>query len=169
MKSVIITKQSKFNDICKKTKLVANTLKNKKGESSYIDTVVKLLLATVIVIFAINIFAMLNTYRNLDVLSKQLTEVVTYYGTTDINEEHVAHAIETYSKAAKIEDVEVTVTAEEEGRLNDGGDENRVQLGNLITVSCKLESPIIGFGIFSDFVSVPMEVSHIGLSEVYWR
>ena len=141
-------------------------IKNKKGEG-YIDTAVKFLIAIALVVFAVNVFTMFKTYRDLDIMSKEILEVATYYGTTDTNNEKVKHAIEVYQKETGLTTTDVKITTEDGGYAE--GSNTNVQLGKTITVIVSDDHPIIGFGVFSDVVSIPMSTHHTGLSEVYWK
>lgn len=150
----------------RKLKDFKGKIKNKKGEG-YIDTAVKFLLAIALVVFAVNVFTMFKTYRDMDIMSKEILEVATYYGTTDTENDKVQHAIEVFKKETGLDTATVSITTEEDGYAE--GSNTNVQLGKTITVKVEDEHPVIGFGVFSEMVSIPMSTHHTGLSEVYWK
>ena len=149
-----------------KLKFQIYKLKNKKGEA-YIDVAIKLLISITLIVFAINAFSAFMTYRDMDVMSKEILEVATYYGTTDTNNEHVKHAIDVYKKENRLATTNVEIKTESGGYTE--GSNSHVQLGKSITVTVSDEHPLVGFGIFSKTFSVPMSIQHTGLSEVYWK
>lgn len=151
---------SKFKFKLKKLK------SNKKGEA-YVDVAVKFLVAVAIVVAAINIFSAFMTYRDMDIMSKEILEVATYYGTTDTNDEHVKHAIDVYQRETGLTTTNVRITTEENGYADESS--SHVQLGKSITVTVSDRHPLVGFGVFSETFSVPMSIQHTGLSEVYWK
>ncbi len=149
-----------------KLKSKLNKLQNKKGEA-YIDVAIKFLIAIYLVVFGINAFSAFMTYRDMDVMSKEILEVATYYGTTDTNDEHVKHAIDVYQKETGLTTTNVKITTEENGYADESN--SHIQLGKSITVTVSDEHPLVGFGMFSKTFSVPMSIQHTGLSEVYWK
>lgn len=150
----------------RKLKTFKGKIKNKKGEG-YIDTAVKFLIAIALVVFAVNVFTMFKTYRDMDIMSKEILEVATYYGTTDTGNDNIKHAIDVFKEETGLDTAIVSIMTEEDGYAE--GSNKNVQLGKTITVKVEDKHPIIGFGVFSEMVSIPMSTHHTGLSEVYWK
>ena len=136
--------------------MIKKLIKSKRGDG-YIDVVVAVLVTTILLIFALNIFNLFTMKQEMDYFAKEMVEVACAEGNTSNNE--------VYSRMGEIDN--------ELGYLIDFSWEtdyyknNCVQLGDTIKITAWYRTYVKGFGIFK--IPVTLTVTHSGVSEHYWK
>ena len=133
-------------------------LKNKRGEN-YIDTVVGVVAAMMVIVAALNIFSFLTIKQDLDYYAKEMIEVCCSYGKTcdevqDRDEELVAELGF---------DPDISFSGTEYFNTN----QRTVQYGEVIVVTVTYRTYMKGFGVFK--IPVTLTAVHSGLSRKYWK
>ena len=133
-------------------------IRNKRGEN-YIDTVVGVVAAMMVIVVALNIFSFLTLKQNLDYYAKEMVEVCCSYGKT----------------CDEVQDRDEELT--EELGLNPGlsfegteyfnATKRTVQYGELIVVTVTYQTYVRGLGVFK--IPVTLTAVHSGLSRKYWK
>jgi hypothetical protein len=135
-----------------------NPLKNKRGEN-YIDTVVGVVAAMMLIVIALNIFSFLTLKQNLDYYAKEMVEVCCSYGKTSQEvqdrEEELAEELG-FSPDISFDGTEYfNVT------------KKTVQYGEVIVVTLTYQTYVRGLGVFK--IPVTLTAVHSGLSRKYWK
>jgi len=135
-----------------------NLIKNRRG-NSYVDVVVGVLAATLLLVLIINTFSMLTTKMNLDHYTKELLKTATIDGQISTN-------ITTRQNQLTAETgiVPRSVTWD---TTYFNSTQRTVQFGDKIEVTVTYRTTFKGFGIFS--IPVTMTATHSGLSQRYWK
>jgi hypothetical protein len=128
-----------------------------KGEG-YIDSVVSILVAMMMIVLSINVFSLLTVRQNMDFFAKEMLAAATATGST---------AGET---AARYEEL-----AEETGLRPDcsweaeyfNAAEGQVQLGDTMKIRLVHHTDLKGFGMLQ--IPVTLSVACSGISEKYWK
>ena len=132
-------------------------IQNKKAEG-YIDVCVGVVVFTMVLVIAINIFSFITLKVEMDHIAEELIEAATYSGSFDdrfdnccdnLNEDYLAFDV---SYGA---DAYFNATYE------------RVQLGQRMLVTVSHRTYVEGLGIFK--IPVTVSVTRSGLSEKYWK
>lgn len=138
-------------------KRIINILKNNRAEG-YIDTVISILVSTMVIVFALNVFSFLTIKQDMDYFAKEMIEAATVNGTT------TGKTSDRYYELA--EETGLTPACYWEAAYYNTS--NRlVQLGDAITVTLEYETYLKGFGIFQ--IPVTLKAKHSGLSQKYWK
>ena len=133
-------------------------LKNKRGET-YIDTVVGVVAAMMVIVVALNIFSFLTLKQDLDYYAKEMVEVCCSYGKT----------------CDEVQDRDEELSAELglDPDLSFNGTEyfnatkRTVQYGEVIVVELTYRTYVRGLGVFR--IPVTLTAKHSGLSRRYWK
>ena len=133
-------------------------LKNKRGEN-YIDTVVGVIAAMMVIVVALNIFSFLTLKQDLDYYAKEMVEVCCSYGKT----------------CDEVQDRDEELSAELglDPDLSFNGTEyfnatkRTVQYGEVIVVELTYRTYVRGLGVFR--IPVTLTAKHSGLSRKYWK
>lgn len=133
-------------------------IKSNKGES-YFDTAISILVIMIVVVFALNVFSFLTLKMDMDYFAREMIDVATVYGTTDITSGEVA---ERYNEL--VEEVGIKPTCIWEANYFNG---NRVQYGDTIRLTITHNTYIGGIGVFDTPISV--STTYSGLSQMYWK
>ncbi|MEG0834860.1 MAG: DUF4320 family protein [Christensenellaceae bacterium] len=133
-------------------------LKNNRGDG-YIDVVVAVLVAMMLIVLALNVFSFLTVKQDMDYFAKEIIEVATANGSTagDVNQRYYELAYETG----------ISPGYDFSGSEFYNNSRNKVQLGDKIKITMRYSTYVKGFGIFR--IPVSMTVVHSGLSEKYWK
>lgn len=131
-------------------------LKSKRGDG-YIDVVISVLVVSMLLIVALNIFSLFTMKQEMDYFAKEMVEVACAEGRTG--------GSEVYERLYEID--------EELGYYigyswtTDYYKSNCVQLGDTIKITAWYRTYVKGFGIFK--IPVTLTVTHSGVSEHYWK
>lgn len=131
---------------------------NKRGEG-YIDTVVCVLAAMMVIVLALNVFSFLTMKQDLDYFAKEMIDVATTYGRT--NEQ----ATDRYNELC--DEMGFTPTVNYSGTDYYNSRNGTVQLGETITVTITYKTYMQGFGAFK--IPITLTAKHSGLSQKYWK
>ena len=133
-------------------------LRNKRGEN-YIDTVVGVVAAMMVIVVALNIFSFLTLKQDLDYYAKEMVEVCCSYGKT----------------CDEVQDRDEELSAELgldpdlsfDGTEYFNATKRTVQYGEVIVVELTYRTYVRGLGVFR--IPVALTAKHSGLSRRYWK
>lgn len=132
---------------------------NEKGEATYIDTVIFILVAVIFIAFSLNLFSIISAKQQLDVCADQLTRQIQLAG--EVNSDTEALFTSICSDLGSIKNVKYNVsTAYHSG--------SKIQLGTTFEVTVTATAYLGGFG---DFMLFPVQLvsKGAGVSEAYWK
>ena len=143
----------------KKHKSSNNFLVSRRGEG-YIDTVVSVLCAMMIIVLALNTFTFLTIKQDLDYFTKEVISQAVLEGKTKSTtiDERIAE-LKVKTGIVPI----ITISANEYYNAS----LFKVQLGKPITVRLEYHTKFKGFGMFN--IPITLTTSHSGLSQQYWK
>ena len=133
-------------------------LKNKRGEN-YIDTVVGVVAAMMVIVVALNIFSFLTLKQDLDYYAKEMVEVCCSYGKTC---DEVQDRDEELSAELGL-DPDLSFNGTEYFNVT----KRTVQYGEVIVVTVTYQTYVRGLGVFR--IPVTLTAKHSGLSRKYWK
>jgi hypothetical protein len=139
-------------------KNVIARINNKRGEN-YIDTVVGVIAAMMVIVVALNVFSFLTLKQDLDYYAKEMVEVCCSYGKT--------------CEEVQDRDEELTAELGISPDLSFDGTEyfniskRTVQYGEVIVVTVTYQTYVRGLGVFK--IPVTLTAKHSGLSRRYWK
>ena len=133
-------------------------LKNKRGEN-YIDTVVGVVAAMMVIVVALNIFSFLTLKQDLDYYAKEMVEVCCSYGKTC---DEVQDRDEELSAELGL-DPDLSFNGTEYFNVT----KRTVQYGEVIVVELTYRTYVRGLGVFR--IPVTLTAKHSGLSRRYWK
>lgn len=134
------------------------TLKNKRGEN-YIDTVVGVVAAMMVIVVALNIFSFLTLKQDLDYYAKEMVEVCCSYGKT---------CDEVHDRDEELADELGFVPGISfSGTEYFNATKRTVQYGEVIVVTVTYQTYVRGLGVFK--IPVTLTAVHSGLSRKYWK
>ena len=132
---------------------------NKKGEGTYIDTVVFILVAVIFIAFILNLFSIISAKQQLDVCADQLTRQIQLAGEVNSTTDSLFQTL--CGDLGAVENVSYTVdTTYHSGR--------KIQLGTPFRVTVTATAYLGGFGDFGLF-PIELTASGAGISEEYWK
>ena len=139
-------------------KNVISTLKNRSGES-YIDTVVGVIAAMMVIVVALNVFSFLTLKQDLDYYAKEMIEVSCSYGKT------VSEVQDRYEELS--DELGFTPDISFDGTKYFNQNKKTVQYGEAIKVEISYRTYFKGLGV----VKIPLTLTarHSGLSRKYWK
>ncbi len=135
-----------------------NILKSRRAES-YIDVVVGIFAALMVVVTALNVFSLLKDKQDLDYYAKEMIEVCCSYGKT-------CDEVQDRDEALQAElgfNPELSFAGTEYFNTNN----RTVQYGETIVVTLTYRTYLKGFGAIR--IPVTLTARHSGLSRQYWK
>lgn len=138
-------------------KTILKPLKNKRGEG-YIDVVVTVLIFTMLLVLAINVFSFLTLKQDMDYFAKEMIHTATVYGKTS------DEVLERKEELSEETGLDPTISWD---TTYFNQSTKTVQYGDTITIVLNYDTYLQGFGA----VSVPMTLTckYSGLSMKYWK
>ena len=133
-------------------------LQNKRAEG-YIDTVVCIMAAMMVIVLALNVFSFLTIKQDMDYFAKEITDTATVHGRTS------KEVSDRYQSLC--EELQLQPTLDFTGTQYYNPASGKVQLGDTITVTVRYETYVQGLGIFR--IPVTLYAKHSGLSQKYWK
>ena len=134
-------------------------LLNRKGEGTYIDTVVFILVAVIFIAFILNLFSIISAKQQLDVCADQLTRQIQLAGEVNSTTNSLFQSL--CGDLGAVENVSYTVdTTYYSG--------SKIQLGTPFRVTVTATAYLGGFGDFGLF-PIELTASGAGISEEYWK
>lgn len=131
---------------------------NNYGEG-YIDTVVSIICAIMVIVLALNVFAFFTLKQDLDYFAKQMIACATMYGRTTNEVER------RYLELCEETGISPTYDFSESEYFNSSF--GRVQLGETVVLTVSYQTNIQGFGALS--LPATITAKHSGLSQKYWK
>ena len=132
---------------------------NKRGEGTYIDTVVFILVAVIFISFILNLFSIISAKQQLDVCADQLTRQIQLAGEVNSTTNSLFQSL--CGDLGAVENVSYTVdTTYYSG--------SKIQLGTPFRVTVTATAYLGGFGDFGLF-PIELTASGAGISEEYWK
>lgn len=133
-------------------------LLNNRAEG-YIDTVVCVMAAMMVIVLALNAFSFLTLKQNMDYFAKELIETATMYG-------RVSTEVKTrYTEL--VEELGINPKMNFSGSDYYNVVDGTVQLGDTIKLTLMYPTYVKGFGVFK--IPVTLKSIHSGLSQKYWK
>ena len=133
-------------------------LKNKRGEN-YIDTVVGVIAAMMVIVVALNIFSFLTLKQDLDYYAKEMVEVCCSYGKTC---DEVQDRDEELARELGF-NPDLSFSGTEYFNVT----KRTVQYGEVIVVTVTYQTYVRGLGVFK--IPITLTAVHSGLSRKYWK
>ena len=133
-------------------------LKSRRGEG-YIDTVIMVIGAMMLIVLALNIFSFFAIKQDLDHYAREMARAASMAGRTDDATLNIRRDELTAQTGLH---PTITFTA----KYFDFYDRT-VQLGDTITVTLTLQTTLRGFGVFN--IPLTLTARHSGLSQRYWE
>ena len=131
---------------------------NCRGES-YIETVVCVVAAMMVIVLALNAFSFLTVKQDLDYFAKEMIDVAATYGRTNF---------ETAIRYTELcEETGLNPEYNFDGTHYFNSSNGKVQYGDTIVLTVKMETYVKGLGVFK--LPVTLQAKHSGLSQKYWK
>ena len=134
-------------------------LLNRKGEGTYIDSVVFILVAVIFIAFILNLFLIISAKQQLDVCADQLTRQIQLSGEVNSTTDSLFQSL--CGDLNAVENISYTVDT----TYHSG---NKIQLGTPFRVTVTATAYLGGFGDFGLF-PIELTASGAGISEEYWK
>ena len=134
-------------------------LLNRKGEGTYIDTVVFILVAVIFIAFILNLFSIISAKQQLDVCADQLTRQIQLAGEVNSTTDSLFDSL--CGDISSVENISYTVDT----TYHSG---NKIQFGTPFRVTVTATAYLGGFGDFGLF-PIELTASGAGISEEYWK
>jgi hypothetical protein len=134
-------------------------LLNRKGEGTYIDSVVFILVAVIFIAFILNLFSIISAKQQLDVCADQLTRQIQLSGEVNSTTDSLFQSL--CGDLNAVENISYTVDT----TYHSG---NKIQLGTPFRVTVTATAYLGGFGDFGLF-PIELTASGAGISEEYWK
>lgn len=125
----------------------------------YIDTVVGVVAAMMVIVIALNVFSFLTLKQDMDHFAKELIDTATVYGRT--NEE----VTDRYEELCDELGIVPTANYSETSYFNSSN--GTVQLGDTINLALSYSTYVKGLGVFK--IPITLTVKFSGLSQKYWK
>ena len=135
------------------------TILNRRGEGTYIDTVVFILVAVIFIAFILNLFSIISAKQQLDVCADQLTRQIQLSGEVNSTTDSLFQSL--CGDLNAVENISYTVDT----TYHSG---NKIQLGTPFRVTVTATAYLGGFGDFGLF-PIELTASGAGISEEYWK
>lgn len=139
--------------------MISKILRSKRGDDTYISTVVFVLAAVIFISFTINLFSVISAKQQLDTAADQLTRQIQLSGEVNADTDALFESICGRIRSAEDVRYEVTTT------YLTG---KKIQLGTPFSVRVTARAYIGGFGDFGLF-PVTLVSQGAGVSEEYWK
>ena len=134
------------------------SLCNDRAEG-YIDTVVLVVVAMMVIVLALNVFSFLTLKQDMEYFAKELIDTATIYGRTG------TEVTQRYQELCK--ELGFRPTMNFSGTQYYNASAKTVQLGDGITVTIHMQTHVKGLGVFR--ILVTLYATHSGLSQKYWK
>ena len=134
-------------------------LLNKRGEGTYIDTVVFILVAVIFIAFILILFSIISAIQQLDVCADQLTRQIQLAGEVNSTTDSLFDSL--CGDISSVENISYTVDT----TYHSG---SKIQLGTPFRVTVTATAYLGGFGDFGLF-PIELTASGAGISEEYWK
>ena len=134
-------------------------LLNRKGEGTYIDSVVFILVAVIFIAFILNLFSIISAKQQLDVCADQLTRQIQLAGEVNSTTNSLFQSL--CGDMDSVSDIAYTVDT----TYHSG---SKIQLGTPFRVTVTATAYLGGFGDFGLF-PIELTASGAGISEEYWK
>ena len=133
-------------------------LTNKKAEG-YIDTVVCVMAAMMVIVLALNVFSFLTLKQDMEYFAKEIIDTATIYGrtSTEVTKRYQELVTELGFRPM------MSFTGSEFYNFTAG----TVQLGDTIKLTVSYQTYVKGLGVFK--IPVTLYATHSGLSQKYWK
>lgn len=125
----------------------------------YIDTVVMVVAAMMVIVLALNIFSFLTLKQDMEYFAKELVDTATIHGRT--SEEVTQRYQELCEELGFRPSISFT------GTQYFNSSSGTVQLGDTIQVTIQMSTYVKGLGVFQ--IPVTLYATHTGLSQKYWK
>jgi len=132
-------------------------LKSRRGDG-YIDVVVSVLVSTMLIVLALNVFSFLTVKQDMDYFAKEIIYSATTSGKT------IGEVNTRYNELVNETGLIPTVTWQ---TTYFNSTNKTVQLGNTITVTLTYHTYMQGFGVVR--IPITLTAKHSGLSQKYWK
>ena len=132
-------------------------IQNKKAEG-YIDVCVGVVVFTMVLVIAINIFSFITLKVEMDHIAEELIEAATYSGSFDTRFDQCC---------ADMQDDYFDFDVDYDADSYFNSTYERVQLGERMWVTVSVRTYVRGLGVFK--IPVTVSVTRSGLSEKYWK
>ena len=139
-------------------KRLLKPFKTNKAEG-YIDTVVCVIAAMMVIVLALNVFSFLTFKQDMDHFAKELIDTATTYGRT--NEQ----VTDRYKELCA--ELGISPTVSFSGTTYYNATAKKVQLGETIRVTLTYKTYVRGLGVLK--IPVTLRASFSGLSQKYWK
>lgn len=133
---------------------ILDKILKENGGNGYVDIVVLVLIAIMVIALGIKVFPAFMAKDRLNTFANQLLREAQVEGMIEIDYESIAESI----------DININSVTWEAKTIDD----RKVQLDEVITVTCTTNVEIGLFGDFGSF-SIPLKSKTTGKSEVYWK
>lgn len=134
------------------------SLCNDRAEG-YIDTVVLVVVAMMVIVLALNVFSFLTLKQDMEYFAKELIDTATIYGRTS------SEVNKRYQELCAELGFRPTLDFSETEYYN--AINSTVQLGDTIKLTIYMKTNVKGLGVFK--IPVTLYASHSGLSQKYWK
>jgi hypothetical protein len=133
-------------------------LQNTRAEG-YIDTVVCVIAAMMVIVLALNVFSFLTLKQDMDYFAKEMIDTATVYGRTsgEVHQRYRELCVKLGFRPS------VSFSGTEYYNSSTG----KIQLGDTIMIRITYRTYIKGFGVFR--IPVTLTAGHSGLSQKYWK
>ena len=125
----------------------------------YIDTVVMIVAAMMVIVLALNVFSFLMMKQEMDYFAKEIIDTATIYGKT------TGETTQRYK--ALVNELGFVPSMTFSGTEFYNSSTGTVQLGDTIHVTITYRAYLQGFGIFR--IPIVLKVHYSGLSQKYWK
>lgn len=143
-------------------KRIISALRNKKGESSYIDVVILVFVSIMAIVLALNVFSYLTLRQDIDYIASSMADAAAMEGLTESRE--LDSLFKKLCDNAGVE-AEYEITSDEYYNRS----KNEVQLGDPLTVTVSCETTFKGLGQLGASMEINVSVSKTSLSRVYFK
>lgn len=134
------------------------TLRDEKGEASYISTFVYILVAAILIAFIINVFRIISVKQQMDYAADQIVKQIQLNGGTSSETDSLFQFLS--SEIGGVENLSFTVDC--------SGSQNRIQIGTPFYVTMTGRCSLGGFWNFR-LVNINVKATGAGVSEHYWK
>ena len=132
-------------------------LKNKKG-MGYLEVVILVLVAMMLIVLSLNVFTFLSVKQDLDYYAKEMVTIATTTG--KIEGDRISERKEELTEDTGLTP-NVTYTA------NEFDSSGKIQSGEIISVTLTYNTSFKGFGSLN--FPLTISTSYSGVSEIYWK
>lgn len=136
---------------------IKDLIKSKRGDG-YIDVVISVLVAMMMIVLALNVFSFLTLKQDMDYFAKEMINCASANGTT------TGRVNTRYNELVTETGIAPTVTWNTNYY---NASQRTVQLGDTIQVTLTLRANVRGLGVIN--IPVTLTAKHSGISQKYWK